>query len=83
MPAGDDGVGVPVGRIVFVGWSILVDPTELDGRDVLVEFGDSDNTSTVSAVSVDSTVTISSSTTTGLPAAVFWAGSCRLCFVNN
>jgi hypothetical protein len=75
IPAGDDGVGIPVGRIVFVGWDKSVGPAVLDGRDVLVGSGISDDTSTVTAGLVDSAVTISSSTITDLPAAVFWAAS--------
>jgi hypothetical protein len=67
IPAGDDGVGVPVGRLVFVGWDISVGPALLDGRDMLAGFGVSADTSMVTAVLVDSTVTISSSTTTDLP----------------
>jgi hypothetical protein len=73
MPAGDDGVGVSIGRVVFVGWGISVGPAVLDGRDVLAEFGVSDETSTVTAVLVESAVTMISSTTTDLPATVFWA----------
>jgi hypothetical protein len=73
MPAGDNGVGVSVGRVVFVGCGTSVCPALLDGRDVLAGLGVSDETSAVTAVWVDSAVTISSSTTTGLPAAVFWA----------
>jgi hypothetical protein len=73
MPAGDDGVGVSVGRVVFVGWGISVGPAVLDSCVVLAGFGVSDDTSTVTAVLVDSAVTISSSTTTELPAAVFRA----------
>jgi hypothetical protein len=73
MPAGDDGVGVSVGRVVFVGWNISVGPAVLDDRDVLAGFGESDGTSTVTAVLLDSAVTITSSMTTDFPAAVFWA----------
>jgi hypothetical protein len=73
MPAGDNGVGVPVSRVVFVGWGISVGSVVSDGRDVLAEFGVSNDTSTVTAGWVDSAVTISSSTTIDLPAAVFWA----------
>jgi hypothetical protein len=73
MPVGDNGVSVPVGRLVFVGWGISVGPAMLDGRDVLAGFGVSDNTSTVTAVLVDSAMTIISSTIIDLPAAVFWA----------
>jgi hypothetical protein len=73
MPAGDNGVGVSDGCVVSVGWGMPVGPAVLDGRDVLAGFGVSDETSTVTAVLVDSAVTISSSTTTDLPTAVFWA----------
>ena len=67
MPAGDDGVGVTVGRVMFVGWGISVGPAVSDGRDVLAGSGECDETSTVTAVLVDSAVTISASTTTDLP----------------
>jgi len=50
MPAGDDGVGVLAGRVVFVGWGISVGPAVLDGRDVLAGFEESDDTSMVTAV---------------------------------
>ena len=75
IPAGDDGVGIPVGRIVFVGWDKSVGPAVLDGRDVLVGSGVSDESSTVTAGLVESAVTISSSTITNLPSVVFWATS--------
>jgi hypothetical protein len=45
----------------------------LDGRDVLAGLGVSDETSTVTAVLIDSAVTIRSSTITERPAVVFWA----------
>ena len=67
MPAGDNGVGVPVSRVVFVGWGISVGSVVLDGRDVLAEFGELGDILTVTAVLVDSAVTISSSTATDLP----------------
>jgi hypothetical protein len=73
MPAGDNGVGVPVSRVVFVGWGISVGSVVLDGRDVLAEFGELGDILTVTAVLVDSAVTISSSMTTSPPPAVFRA----------
>jgi hypothetical protein len=83
MPAGDDGVGVPDGRVVFVGWGVSVGPAVLDGRDVLEGFGVSEDTSTVTAVLGDSAVTISSSTTTDSLAAVFWATAAGSGFAGN
>jgi len=57
MPDRDDGVGVPVGRVVFVGWGISVGLAVLDGRAVLAGFGVSADTSMVTAVLVNSAVT--------------------------
>jgi hypothetical protein len=45
---------VSVGRVVLVGWSISVSPAVLDGRDMLAGFGVCDDTSTVTAVLVES-----------------------------
>jgi hypothetical protein len=69
MPSGNNGVGVPVGHVVFVGWGISVGPAVSDGHDVLAGFGISEETSTVTAVLVNSAVTMSSSMTINLPTA--------------
>jgi hypothetical protein len=58
MPAGDDGVGVSIGRVVFVGWGISVGSVVSDSHGVLARFGVFDDTSTATAVLMDSAVTI-------------------------